>query len=106
MVSPIVCDCDTIVSRHLTFFSVSRRDIYPGKNRTLESFLLLQLLLVDLSNLIFYISKVKGIVQPFELKCVTRLIRSAVKNWRSGNFLKSFLMTQSHERSIKPFTAA
>jgi hypothetical protein len=48
----------------------------------------------------------KGIVQPFELKCVTRLIRSAVKNWRSGNFFKSFLMTQSHERSIKPYTAA
>ncbi len=48
----------------------------------------------------------KGIVQPFELKCVTRLFRSAVKNWRSGNFLKSFLMAQSHERCIKPFTAA
>jgi hypothetical protein len=48
----------------------------------------------------------KGIVQPFELKCVTRLIRSAVKNWRSGNFFKSLLMTQSRERSIKPFTAA
>ncbi len=45
-------------------------------------------------------------VQPFELKGVTRLIRSAVKNWRSGNFLKSFLMIQSHERNIKPFTAA
>jgi hypothetical protein len=53
-----------------------------------------------------YIYAVKGIVQPFELKGVTRLIRSAVKNWRSGNFLKSFLMIQSHERSIKPFTAA
>jgi hypothetical protein len=48
----------------------------------------------------------KGIVQPFELKGVTRLIRSAVKNWRSGNFLKSFLMIQSQERSIIPFTAA
>ncbi len=32
----------------------------------------------------------KGIVQPFELKCVTRLIRSAVKNWRSGNFFEIF----------------
>ncbi len=40
------------------------------------------------------------------LKCVTRLIRFAVKKWRSGNFFKSFLMTQSHERSITPFTAA
>jgi hypothetical protein len=49
---------------------------------------------------------VKGTVQPFKLKGLTRLIRSAVKNWRSGNFLKSFLMIQSHERSIKPFTAA
>jgi hypothetical protein len=48
----------------------------------------------------------KGTVQPFEPKGVTRLIRSAVKNWRSGNFLNSFLMIQSHERSIKPFTAA
>jgi hypothetical protein len=32
----------------------------------------------------------KGIVQPFELKGVTRLIRSAVKNWRSEIFLKAF----------------
>ncbi len=32
----------------------------------------------------------KGTVQPFKLKGVTRLIRSAVKHWRSGNFLKSF----------------
>jgi hypothetical protein len=48
----------------------------------------------------------KGIVQPFELKGVNRLIRSAVKNWRSGNFFQSFLMIQSHERSIKPLTAA
>jgi hypothetical protein len=43
----------------------------------------------------------KGIVQPFELKGVTRLIRSVVKNWRSG-----FLMILSHERSIKPLKAA
>jgi hypothetical protein len=28
----------------------------------------------------------EGIVQPFKLKGMTRLIRSAVKNWRSGNF--------------------
>jgi hypothetical protein len=48
----------------------------------------------------------KGIVQPFELKGVSRFIQTGVKNWRSGNFLKSFLMIQSHERSIKPFTAA
>ncbi len=33
----------------------------------------------------------KGIVQPFELGGVTMLIRSAVKNWRSGNFLFLFL---------------
>jgi hypothetical protein len=48
----------------------------------------------------------EGIVQPFELKGVTRFIQSAVKNWRSGNFLKSFLMIQSNERGINPFTAA
>jgi hypothetical protein len=29
----------------------------------------------------------KGIVQSFELNDETRLIRSSVKNWRSGNFL-------------------
>jgi hypothetical protein len=51
-------------------------------------------------------ARFNGIVQPFELKCVTRLIRSAVKNWRSGNFFKSLLMAQSHGRCIKPFTAA
>jgi hypothetical protein len=33
---------------------------------------------------------IKGIVQPFELKGVTWLIRSAVKNWRFGNLKKSF----------------
>jgi hypothetical protein len=53
-----------------------------------------------------FLCTIKGTVQTFVLKCVTRLIRSAVKNWRSGNFLKSFLMKQSHERSIKPFPAA
>ena len=33
-----------------------------------------------------FLCTIKGTVQPFVLKCVTRLIRSAVKNWRSGNF--------------------
>jgi hypothetical protein len=27
----------------------------------------------------------KGIFQPFELGCLTRLIRSAVKFWKAGN---------------------
>jgi hypothetical protein len=48
----------------------------------------------------------KGIVYPFEVGGVTRLIRSAVKNWRSGKFFKKFLMIQSHERSLKPFSVA
>ncbi len=39
---------------------------------------------------------VKGIVQPFELGGVTRLIRS----------IKKFLMVQSHERSLKLICAA
>jgi hypothetical protein len=38
----------------------------------------------------FFKTLFKGYVQPFEPKGVTRLIRSAVKNWRSGNFVKKF----------------
>ncbi len=34
-----------------------------------------------------------------------RLTRSAVKYWNPGKFLFKFLMIQSHERSIKPFSA-
>jgi hypothetical protein len=48
----------------------------------------------------------KGIFQPFELGSETSLIRSAVINYRPGNFLKKFLMIQSNERIITPFTAA
>jgi hypothetical protein len=48
----------------------------------------------------------KGIVQPFERGGETRLIRSAVKYWKAGKFLKRNLMIQSHERRIKPFSAA
>jgi hypothetical protein len=49
----------------------------------------------------------KSIVQPFELEGVISLIRSAVKNWRSSKLKKIFYDTvQSHERSIKPFSAA
>jgi hypothetical protein len=48
----------------------------------------------------------KGIVQSFELEVETRLIRSAVKYWRPNKFLKFFKMIQSHERSIRPFSAA
>jgi hypothetical protein len=34
--------------------------------------------------------RIKGIVQPFELGGETRLIRSAVKYWKPGKFLKFF----------------
>ncbi len=49
---------------------------------------------------------IKGIVQPFELGGETTFIRSAVKYWKAGLFLKKILMIPSHERSIKPFSAA
>jgi hypothetical protein len=48
----------------------------------------------------------KGIVQPFELGPVTSLVRSAVKFCEAGHFQKKFLMIQSHERSLKPISAA
>ncbi len=48
----------------------------------------------------------KGIVQPFELGGVTRLIRSAVKFCKAGNKKKKNLMVQSHERSLKQISAA
>jgi hypothetical protein len=48
----------------------------------------------------------KGIVQPFELGGVTRLIRSAVKFCMAGNLKKKILMVQSHERSLKLICAA
>jgi hypothetical protein len=48
----------------------------------------------------------KGIVQPFELGGVTRLIRSAVKFCKAGNLKKKILMAQSHERSFKLICAA
>jgi hypothetical protein len=48
----------------------------------------------------------KGIVQPFELGPVTSLVRSAVKFCEAGHFQKKNLMIQSHERSLKPISAA
>jgi hypothetical protein len=46
-------------------------------------------------------------LQPFELGGDIRLIRSAVKYWKHGKFWREKnLMIQSHERSIKPFSAA
>ena len=48
----------------------------------------------------------KGIVQPFELGPVTSLVRSAVKFCEAGHFQKKLLMIQSHERSLKPISAA
>jgi hypothetical protein len=48
----------------------------------------------------------KGIVQPFELGGVTRLIRYAVKFCMAGNKKKKILMVQSHERSLKLICAA
>jgi hypothetical protein len=44
-----------------------------------------------------------GIVQSFELAGVTRLIRSAIINWRSGKFFKKNLMIQSHNMSLYHF---
>jgi hypothetical protein len=48
----------------------------------------------------------KGIVQPFELGPVTSRVRSAVKFCEAGHFQKKFLIIQSHERSLKPISAA
>ncbi len=45
------------------------------------------------------------IVRPFEFGGLTRLIRSIITNWRPSKFFY-ILMIQSHERSIKSFTAA
>ncbi len=50
--------------------------------------------------------ELKGIVQPFELGGVTRLIQSAVKFCIAGNLKKKFLMVQSRERSLKLICAA
>jgi hypothetical protein len=47
---------------------------------------------------------IKGIVRAFEFVGRTRLIRPAIINWRPGKFFL-MLMIQSHEKSIKPFTA-
>jgi hypothetical protein len=50
---------------------------------------------------------IKSIVRPFKLGGQEyRLIRSAVINWRPGNFFKTILLIQSHERNIKPYIAA
>ncbi len=49
---------------------------------------------------------IKGIVQPFELGGVTRLIRYAVKFCMAGNLKIFFLMIQTHERSLKLICAA
>jgi hypothetical protein len=51
-------------------------------------------------------SVIKGIVQPFELGPVTSLVRSAVKFCEAGHLKKTILMIQSHERSLKPISAA
>jgi hypothetical protein len=56
----------------------------------------------DLAN----IRRLKGIVQPFELGGVTRLIPSAVKFFKAGHLKKIILMIQSHERSLKQISAA
>ncbi len=50
--------------------------------------------------------EVTGIVQPFELGGVTRLIGYAVKFCMAGNRKKKNLMVQSHERSLKLICAA
>ncbi len=48
----------------------------------------------------------KGIFQPFELGGMTRLIQSAVKICKAGRLKKKILMIQSHERNLKPISAA
>jgi hypothetical protein len=48
----------------------------------------------------------KGIFQPFELGGMTRLIQSAVKFCKAGRLKIFFLMIQSHERNLKPISAA
>ncbi len=48
--------------------------------------------LEDVSSVIFPPSVLKGIFQPFELGSVTRLIRSAVINWRPGKFFYLFII--------------
>jgi hypothetical protein len=51
--------------------------------------------------------RVKGFVQTFELGGKTRLIPSAVKKLEARQDLpEKNLIIQSHERSIKSFTAA
>jgi hypothetical protein len=55
---------------------------------------------------IIFFRLLKVPVQPFELGGETRLILSAVKYLKPGKCLKRFLMIQSHERSIKPISAA
>ncbi len=51
------------------------------------------------SNETSHASQFKWLDNTFKLKGVTRLIiLSAVKNWRSGNFLKSFLFNDTISR--------
>ncbi len=52
---------------------------------------------------LLYLSMFRCIFQPFELGDEIKLIRSAVTNWWPAS-LKKF-MIQSHEMSIKPFSA-
>jgi hypothetical protein len=40
---------------------------------------------------------IKGTVQPFEPKGMTRLIRSGVKNWRSSNFFNDTISREEHK---------
>ncbi len=62
--------------------------------------------MAEVDYIIFQYRHFQGIVQPFELGGVTRLIRSAVKFCKAGNLKKHFLMVQSHERSLKLICAA
>jgi hypothetical protein len=53
-----------------------------------------------------YSKLLKGIVQPFEMGGMTRLICSAVKFWKAGNLKKKILMIETHERSLNQTSAA
>ncbi len=48
----------------------------------------------------------RSLLKVLELGGVTSLIRSAVRFFKAGHLKKIFLMVQSHERSLKPISAA
>jgi hypothetical protein len=75
----------TISSKRLLYCTILSQDFkLPRKNVTLLHFLKYAFLEKKMFSLL------KGIVQPFELGGVTRLIRSTVKFCMAGNLKKFF----------------